>query len=211
MVLGVGVVYSTALAVSGVHLDSVVKILIGWLPASAAIATVGWDLWVWRIPRAQTLTHRPRIDGLWQVTLTPTTESHIPPGGNRGPITAYMTIQQSYWSLHARQLTEESDSASRAFFWERLVGTDADRLTLLYENDPHPEHRSRSPRHLGSCSLDIVSLEPTEIVGSYFTDRYTQGSMALVLVDRSQGHASYAAAVRRAQAVRASTSCSATD
>ena len=211
VVLGVGLVYSAVLALSGVHLDSLVKVLLAWLPAAAALAAVGWDLWVWRLPRARALTHRPRIDGLWQVTLKPTAESHIPSGGNRGPIPAYMTIRQSYWSLHARQLTEESGSDSRAFFWERLAGTNADRLTFLYENDPRPEHRSRSPRHLGSCSLDIAGLEPTEIEGTYFTDRYTQGSMGLTLVDRSSGHPSYEAAARHTQGVRVSASSTGSD
>ena len=118
------------------------------------------DLWPWRCPLINKTTHRPRIDGLWEVTLTPTAESHIPEAGNRGPIRAYLAISQTYWSLHIRQLTAESGSDSKSFFWELLPGADVERLNFLYQNDPLPEHLPRSPRHLGSCSLNTARLVP---------------------------------------------------
>lgn len=191
VVLAVGFAYTVILALSGINLDSTAKLIIGWLPAAASAALLVWDLWGWRLPPLNRLTHRPRIDGLWEVTLTPTDESHIPPGGNRGPIPAYIVINQSYWSLHVRQMTVESGSDSRSFFWDRIPGDDVERLNFLYQNDPRPEHRSRSPRHLGSCSLDTARLVPSSIRGMYFTDRYTQGEMDLRLVDRSKGYTSY--------------------
>jgi hypothetical protein len=176
---------------SGVSLDSTTKMLLGWFPAVSSLLLVIWDIIGWRLPGLQRLTHRPRIDGLWAATLQPTIESQIPDGGNRGPILAYLVVSQSYWSLHARQLTEQSSSDSRSFYWSRPTGAEVDRLTFLYENTPHPEHRSRSPRHQGLCSLEVARLKPKEVQGMYFTDRYTQGSMELRLVDRSKGYASF--------------------
>lgn len=178
-VLVVGVVYSAVLVLAGVSLDSTFKVLLGFLPAAASGLLFIWDAIAWRMPLLHNLTHRPRIDGLWEVVLRPTAESHIPVGGNRGPITAYMVIRQSYWSLHIRQLTAESGSDSRSFFWERPFGGDVERLVFLYQNDPRAEHRTRSPRHLGTCALETASLTPAAIQGSYFTDRYTQGEMHL--------------------------------
>ncbi|MGW4891373.1 hypothetical protein ACWEQL_03765 [Kitasatospora sp. NPDC004240] len=35
-----------------------------------------------------------------------------PLGGNRGPITTYLTIEQTYWTLHATLRTAESMSRS---------------------------------------------------------------------------------------------------
>ncbi|WP_231912116.1 hypothetical protein [Rhodococcus sp. HS-D2] len=148
------------------------------------------------------LTHRPRIDGLWEITLTPTKESRIPEGGNRGPIPGYVVITQSYWALHVRQLTAESGSASKSFFWDQAPGDDVDRLSFLYQNDPRPEHRERSHRHLGSCSLNTTRLLPELIHGTYFTDRYTQGEMELRLVDRTKGYTSFREAADHTEQLR---------
>ena len=78
VVLTVGLAYTAILALSGIRLDSTTKLIIGWLPAAASIVLLVWDLWGWRLPLLNKLTHRPRIDGLWEVTLTPTAESVIP-------------------------------------------------------------------------------------------------------------------------------------
>ena len=197
--LAVSFAYTAILALSGISLDSVAKLVIGCLPPVATSALLLWDLWAWRQPWLNRLTHRPRIDGLWEATLTPTEESHIPEGGNRGPIRAFIVVTQSYWSLHIRQMTAESASDSKSFFWARIPGDDVERLSFLYENEPRPEHKSRSQRHLGSCSLNTARLVPKTISGSYFTDRYTQGEMKIVLVDRSKGYASYQEASARAE------------
>lgn len=191
VVLSVGLIYTVVLAGSGVSLDSPAKLIVGWFPAAASMVLLVWDLWGWRLPLLNRLTHRPRIDGLWEVTLTPTDESVIPEGGNRGPIPAYIVITQSYWSLHVRQMTAESASDSKTFFWERVPGDDIERLSFLYQNDPRPEHRSRSHRHSGSCSFNTARLVPRMISGIYFTDRYTQGEMDIRLVDRTKGYTSY--------------------
>jgi hypothetical protein len=194
--LGVSLAYSLVLYTSGFQLDTWSKRIVGALPALAALALTLWDVWLWRQKGLQRLHGRPRLDGLWQVTLRPTAESHIPEGGNRGPIPAFMVVAQSFWSVHLRQLTTESKSDSRSWFWFRTNGADVDRLAFLYENDPLQEHQHRSQRHFGSCTVEPASLTPLEMSGVYFTDRYTKGDMVLTLVDRSRGHASFAAAQR---------------
>ena len=183
------------LYLSNVQLDTGYKLLLGWLPAAAALVLTVWDLWAWRWPGINKLTHRPRIDGLWKAELQPTAESHIPPDGNRGPIPAFVIISQSFWSIHVRQITIESSSRSRSYFWEARGDADVERLNFLYENDPRPEHQDRSHRHLGSCTFDTTNLKPNQISGFYFTDRYTKGSMSLQLVDRTKGYGSYQEAV----------------
>ncbi len=190
-ILGVGIVYTAVLYASGVHLDNGFKYAIALLPAVGAIVLMIWDAWAWRQPLLARLTHRPRIDGLWEVELTPTEESHIPPGGDRGPIPGFLVVTQSYWSIHVRQFTAESTSRSRAFFWESAAGADAEPLRFVYENLPNQRLEDRSNRHLGACSLDIASRAPQTISGVYFTDRYTKGDMRLTLVDRTTGYGSY--------------------
>jgi hypothetical protein len=202
-VIAVGIVYSLVLKVSGVSLDSVAKQVVAVLPGLAAGALVIWDLWLWRTPGLQRLTHRPRIDGLWAAVLEPTDESHIPEGGNRGPIPAYLVISQTYWSLAIRQYTLESTSDSRAFFWERRSGASWEAVAFLFENIPQQRHQHRSHRHLGACQLDPTEKAPAEMAGAYFTDRYTKGDMSLTHIDRTLGYASFAAAEAYAAAVLA--------
>ena len=205
-VIAVGVVYTLALKVSGVSLDSVAKQVVAALPVLAAGALVVWDLWLWRIPGLHGLTHRPRIDGLWFATLEPTVESHIPKGGNRGPIPAYLVIRQTYWSLAIRQYTRESTSDSRASFWERRSGASWETVAFLFDNTPRQRHQQRSPRHFGACQLDPTEQTPAEMTGTYFTDRYTRGDMSLTHVDRTRGYASFAAAEAYAAGVHAQRS-----
>jgi hypothetical protein len=201
-ILAVGVVYTVLLLVSGVHLGTWYRYVIAALPAAGSIVLAVWDGWAWRLPGLAQLTHRPRIDGLWKVELIPTAESHIPPGGNRGPIPGFLVVNQSYWSIHVRQFTAESASRSRAFFWEHPDGAQAQTLVFVYENVPQQQFEHRSNRHFGACSFDIGSLTPKTITGVYFTDRYTKGDMKLTLVDRSKIYGSFDEAHSRADAAR---------
>jgi len=197
-ILGVGIVYTALLYLSGVELDNPYKRLVAVLPAIGTIGVTFWDVLLWRLPAINRFIQRPRIDGLWHVELTPTTDSQIPAGGNRGPISGYFVISQSYWSIQVRQYTTESASRSRAFFWERAPGANIECLTFVYENEPKQRHQHRSGRHFGTCIFDIASREPVAISGMYFTDRYTKGDMQLQLVDRSKGYASFQEAEQHA-------------
>lgn len=197
--LAVCILYTAVLVFTGVSLDSFGKKVVGWLPTLAGAGVVAWDLWIWRLPGVQRLTHRPRLDGLWRATLEPTDESHIPEGGNRGPIEAFLVIRQSFWSLHIRQYTAESTSDSRAHVWTVDGGAGWHRVAFLYDNLPAARHQHRSTRHLGACQLDPTSQRPSAMGGVYFTDRYTKGDMQLALVDRSSGYASFEACLRHAR------------
>ncbi|MGO4104703.1 hypothetical protein AB4Y63_12175 [Leifsonia sp. YAF41] len=189
-------VYTGLLFLSGAELSTFASRLLASLPFISGATVLLWDAWLWKIFGLQQLTHRPSIRGLWRVTLTPTAESQIPPGGNRGPIDAYFVIRQTFWSLSVRSLTKESTSDSQAFFWNLRKNTDVSTLTYIFENTPKMSQSNRSPRSLGTCLLDPTSLSPTEMVGSYFTDRYTKGDITAELVDRSRSHASFDAADR---------------
>lgn len=204
-ILGVGVVYSILIFISGVHPDTWYRYVVAVLPAAGSVVLAVWDGWAWRQRGLARLTHRPRIDGLWQVELTPSKESQIPSGGNRGPILCFLVVTQSYWSVHVRQFTAESASRSRAFFWEHPDGAEAETLVFVYENVPQQQFEHRSNRHFGTCSLDIGSRTPKMITGVYFTDRYTKGDMRLTLVDRSKGHGSFDEAQSHVEAGRAET------
>ncbi|MDQ6849752.1 MAG: hypothetical protein M3070_07195 [Actinomycetota bacterium] len=186
----VGIAYAVVLYVSGVHLQDGAKKIVAYLPAIATLLLAVWDLWLWRLPGVQRFAKRPWITGTWSVNLRPTDDSHIPEGGNRGPIEAYIIVTQSYWSISVRQYTAESRSESQTAVWSKTSG--GNLLTFIYANRPMQELEARSRPHFGATTLDLVGLRPSSITGEYFTDRYTKGDMQLRLVDRSTDHADFA-------------------
>lgn len=198
--VGVGLAYGLVLYLTGVRIDADVQRGLAYLPALATLLLIVWDLWVWRWPLVWRVSSRPRLDGLWAVTLHPTAESRIPEGGNRGPIPAYLVVKQTYWTIVLLLFTVESSSVSRSFFWDDVQGTGTEWLTFVYDNTPMQRHQHRSRRHLGTCSLRFGNRQPVEIEGMYFTDRYTQGDMKLTFVSRDTNAGSFdEAAHKRAE------------
>ena len=53
-------------------------------------------------------------------------------------------------------------------------------------------------KHIGVCTLQPATHVPHELVGTYFTDRYTKGDMQLRLVDRTKGYSTFASASEHA-------------
>lgn len=195
-------VYSAVLFVSGVELDSLIKRALALLPAALALIVVVFDKWAWKWPVVLTWAHVPRVGGLWIATLTPHAESRIPDGGNRGPIEAYVVIEQTFWTISVAQFTAESSSYSRTATFLRHGQSAQRTLSFLYDNDPRQEHRSRSPRHVGACELKTPQGSPSSLEGSYFTDRYTQGEMTLRLIDRSTNYVDFKAAKAHADSMK---------
>lgn len=188
--IAVGAAYAAALYLSGVHIQAGWKQALSYLPTVLTLLLTLWDIWLWRQPPFHRFVQRPLLLGTWQVWLKPTAESHIPSGGNRGPIEAYVVIDQSYWSITIRQYTAESHSDSKAYVWTGEEGG-ARSLIFVYANTPKHEFEARSRAHLGTTLLDIVGVKPEALTGCYFTDRYTKGDMELTLCDRSVDHASF--------------------
>lgn len=188
----VGVVYAVALSVSGVRLDGSSKTAVSYLPTAAVGVTVAFDLWLWKLPFALKLHRRPRVDGLWRATLQSDERSLIPDGGERGPIAAYLIIEQTFWSLSTVQLTAESRSDSRAAqILKRNHSTNRRLLSYTFDNTPVREHIQRSPRSTGACDLAVAAGAPTAIEGHYFTDRFTAGALKAKLIDRTTNYESF--------------------
>lgn len=192
-----GLVYAVALRASGVRLELGLRQILAYLPTVVVLFTVAFDKWIWRWPGIRRVVPRPLLTGLWKATLKPTAESHIPDGGDRGPIEAYVVVNQSFWSLSVRLYTVQSRSDSRGMVLTRYDDSDYQRLSFMYENQPRPEHLHRSPRHVGTCELEVAGKTPTQMSGTYYTDRLTTGEIKLEFCDRSSNPDSFDAARTR--------------
>lgn len=186
--------YGILLYILGLKPEQDLKYAFAYVPALLGYLVLVFDKWAWRWPGIQPLTGRPRLDGTWRTTLTPSPESHIPAGGNPGPIRAYLTIEQSYWTLHATLRTAESSSRSSNATIETTNGSGVGELRFLYENTPQVIHQPRSPRHTGACRLDLAGRAPTQLSGRYYTDRFTAGDMQLIRMNRTTDYSTFAEA-----------------
>jgi hypothetical protein len=182
----VSAAYAIVLYVTGIRLQHDARQLLAYLPSAFGILVVIFDSWAWKWPVIHSLTGRPRIDGTWIASLRPHPDSHIPTGGNRGPIQAAVIIDQTYWSLGITLLTRESTSFSTAASLRRL-GDSHDRhiVTYTYANEPAQEHRPRSQPHVGATQLRVSGQRPPQIAGTYWTDRLTVGDLDLRLLNRN--------------------------
>jgi hypothetical protein len=176
-------IYAVALYASGFRFDASIRQLLAYLPAIAAFAVVAFDLWIWKWPVIHRLVQRPRIDGTWVTTLTPHPDSHIPEGGNRGPIDAAVLIEQTYWSVSVTLLTAESRSISTSAAIHARSRQQA-VLAYTYANEPDQQHRPRSQPHVGASQFNVTGREPKQMTGTYWTARLTVGDMSMRLLNR---------------------------
>lgn len=178
--VGASLVWSAVLYLAGVELPTAAQHVVANLPTAAVVLVVAFDLWMWKWPGIRNFVGRPRIGGTWTTIITPRPDSHIPPGGNPGPIDAATVIEQTFWTLVVSVSTAESRSTSLAAHIER-DGASRKRyqVTYTYRNTPKAAVRGRSPIHVGAVQLCVDGDEPAAMDGSYWTDRLTVGDMEL--------------------------------
>ncbi|MFE9975716.1 hypothetical protein ACFYRD_34620 [Streptomyces hirsutus] len=182
--------YTVVLLVLGLY-PSEFRYLFAYIPAVVGYGVLVFDKWAWHWPVIHRLTGRPWVTGTWRVILVPSTDSHIPKGGNRGPITTYMTIEQTYWSLHATLRTKESTSRSSNATIGAPENSGTAEIGFLYDNTPRVEHQHRSPRHEGACRIAVTGLQPKSAAGHYYTSRFTAGDMDFTLLNRSTDYGTF--------------------
>jgi len=118
--------------------------------------------------------------------------AEYPRGGNRGPIVTYMTVEQTFWSLHATLRTTESTSRSSNATIGSPENSSTAEIGFLYDNTPRAEHQHRSPRHAGACRISVAGLNPRAATGHYYTSRFTAGDMDFTLLNRSTDYTTFA-------------------
>lgn len=134
----------------------------------------GWHLKIFR----NWLVHRPDLRGSWKATLH--SEWENPDTGDRiEPIEAYVVIRQTLFGLVMRLYTSKSKSVSLTY----SIKEEPDglfELSLVYRNTPKIEYQGvESEMHHGSLLVDVNSDVPKRLVGHYWTDRRTRGTIEL--------------------------------
>ncbi len=147
--------------------------------AVLSAACFAFDKWLWRWPIFKGwLVEQPNLQGTWKATL----ESNWAESGTQKKpalIEGIMTIRQTFSLLSARLFTHESSSFLVAHKIERQ-NDGVFQLFATYQNTPDISLRGkRSEIHYGALVLEIRGDPPTSLIGHYWTDRGTRGSLEL--------------------------------
>ncbi len=151
--------------------------------ALMAALLLAYDRWLWRAPLLRLLQRRPDLRGTWRAVLSP--DAPDPKAGKTQSVSAYLVIQQTFSALHLRLLTAESQSHTLAASLAPQADG-AQELVALYLNRPRMSVRDRSEIHHGGMVLFIGGPPPNKMNGHYWTDRNTQGEVALELLSRTR-------------------------
>jgi hypothetical protein len=147
----------------------------------AAITSCVWlfDRYIWRIWPVQKMIRRPDLNGTWRVSLQ---SSYKDPGSVEpvAPVSGFAVVRQTFSSISIRLMTEQAES----FLVASSFDIQTDGTTYLYgayQSDPSIHLRSGiSEIHYGSFRYKVIGRPPSQISGHYWTDRNTNGSIALV-------------------------------
>jgi SMODS-associating 2TM, beta-strand rich effector domain len=144
-----------------------------------SVTCVIFDKWIWKWPIFKGwLVNQPDLHGTWKVLLksdwvNPETKQQV------APIECIMTIRQTYSRFSARLFTRESSSYLVAHKIEQH-NDGVFQLFGTYQNTPDIMLRGkRSEIHNGALVLEVRGDPPKSLVGHYWTDRGTRGSLEL--------------------------------
>jgi hypothetical protein len=160
------------------------------------VLTGGWSLfdkYLWRMWPCKKFVRMPNINGMWRAVLQSSYED--PKTGERkGPIGAYIAIQQTFTSLSIRLMTAEEHES---FLVASSFDIKKDGTTYIYgvyQGVPNIlDRKTVSSIHYGSFRYKVIGTPVTEIAGHYWTDRNTSGSIQLS-DPRSERYDSFASA-----------------
>ena len=183
--ISVSAIWGAVIFFTGLDLNDNAGRGLAYLPSAVGLLVVAFDLWLWKLPGVSRVAGRPHLYGTWTVELHPSTHARIPDGGNRGPISGVIVIEQTFWTTAVQFYTRESGSSSvSAAIVNKTDSKQSKLLLFTYTNNARQAHAHRSYQHSGTSRLDVTGTAPRSLSGTYWTDRITAGDMTLTLVDR---------------------------
>ena len=146
------------------------------LAAGIAVAALSaFDLWLWRFRPFRWFSGKPILRGTWKGLLQTTWKDPVT-GVVPGPIEVYLAVDQTYSSVSASLITNQSQSGTMACEVSQVW---PGRYTLVgtYLNEPRQLLRDGSPIHHGTMLLNAAGKHPARLEGAYWTDRNTAGEL----------------------------------
>jgi len=152
-----------------------------WLQALGGAAGIvvllmlGFDRYAWKWRGVHRLTQRRILHGTWKGELQsewvdPDTKQRI------APIECYLVVHQTYSDIWTALFTADSTSRSAtAGLSDPTRGQCL--LSSIYQNSPKLLFQVGSRVHRGALVLEIAGSPPTDLEGSYWTDRKTNGQL----------------------------------
>ena len=146
----------------------------------AVLTTLLWlfDKHLWKTRPIMAFFKRPNLNGTWQVSLQ---SSYVHPetGERVQEINGYASIRQTYSSVSVRLMTEQAESFLVSGGFD-VQSDGASYLYGVYQSDPSIHLRSKiSEIHYGSFKYKVIGSPPFELIGHYWTDRATSGSVRI--------------------------------
>lgn len=161
--------------------------LIAQLPKVAAIdGMFVWLFvkWGWRCRFLHPwLVPYPDLNGTWEGQLISTYGDPLTTD-ERPPITATLTIRQTFMEVSCAMRTRDMNSTSGLAGF--LLNPDQQQKQLVYTYLSHPRATllATSPIHHGAVILDILNEPPTRLRGRYWTSRATAGEADFTYTQR---------------------------
>lgn len=132
--------------------------------------------WGWRISFLQGwLVPFPILEGSWRGQIQSTWEHGEAISAN--PLACVLVIKQSFLHTSCTLFTRESSSSSDKAAFILEPESNEKSLTYSYTNTPQVGVRDRSHVHRGTALLRIVNKPGRELLGEYWTNRGSAGSM----------------------------------
>jgi hypothetical protein len=176
LLAAVVIAWATSLLVAKVPLTIALMKPITWAFTAMGVAAFAFDRWIWRLPFLYPqLVRVPDLQGTWKGQVI---SNWIDPatGSKKPPIEAFLAIRQTYFSIHMRLITKESQShilAGKIF----CNVDETCEIAGIFRNTPRMTSRDVSPIHNGGVLLRVQGDSRFTLEGDYWTDRDTKGEL----------------------------------
>lgn len=135
--------------------------------------------WGWKLKMFRGwLVPFPNLNGSW-VGYVCSDWKNPNTGKNPPPIRVMLTVNQSFFHISCRMLTEEMESSSYSEGF--LIDPDRQLKNIVYSytSKPRLSLTGRSTTHDGTAVFKIVEKPKLKLVGRYWTERLTKGEITL--------------------------------
>lgn len=149
--------------------------------------TVFWFVYFrfgWRVPVLKHLFHKPNLNGTWIGTLQ--SDYTDERGEKVPPLDIAVVVRQSFLFTHVTSLTD--NLVAYSYSDTLLIDDERARRRLIYLYSEKSLFRPGTGAHQGTAELTLVGEPTRELLGAYWTNRKTAGSIHLVFASRTHVH-----------------------